>query len=77
MLLEIVFLFGLKKTKQFCSQITDFVEKKWSGTGFQEFNIRNLPTEVHIPPMKQTGRKTLILKPAKTPDRTTRGIHGT
>lgn len=36
MLLEIVLLFGSEK-KQFCSQIADFVEKKWSETGFQEF----------------------------------------
>lgn len=40
-------------------------------------SLRNLLTEVHIPPMKQTGRKTLVLKPVKTPDLTTRGIHGT
>lgn len=48
---------------------------KVSQTGTQT-SLRNPLTEVHIPSMKETRRKTMLLKPAETPDLTTTGIHG-
>lgn len=47
MLLEIECLFGFKKTKQiYCQRVAEFVEKKWSETGFLQFVGSKITLEV-------------------------------